>query len=580
MAVTRHKQRGAAAIFAAIGMIAMLSATALAIDLGHLYFAKRDLQRLANLAALDAMTAAGGCQDPQLFGSLAERQQFAYEQVRQSLQRNAGPTAYLQDGGSVTLGRETRRAGIRRFSPESTAANVNAVRVVLQRPLPRRIMGGFGADSSRPLVATAAATQAANVSMSIGSVPLGLNLSELPIVNSVLGGLLGQSPNLSLASYQGLASAEVPFDDLIAAQSTNVPVDEFLNQPTTAPAFLEQLARALFQTADDAAAAVQAIASSSEAMNEFVPGDVITVPQGTGENVGETAVPVFELVRATAQAAGGGVFDLAPDVSVPGVVHVQGTITLFEPARLVVGPAVIDEFNDYVTKAQNSAGRINLAAELLPLPILGNPPVNLRLQLDVGHSEAALTRLFCASRDRDQHLVEIVASAGVVRLQLLNDQPLVNVSAPFAGQTVGIKVWATGSVNVADARTEALRFSGPFDSADEQILASNVQSLTTSTSGGLANAVADLSGNLDLQVELDMAGVLPALTGAVDPLVNGFVAGQLLPALNAVLQPVLLNLADQILNPVANTLGLKIPGADVLVADVQVPRPNLIDTGP
>lgn len=60
-ATSRQRQRGAAAVFVAISLIALLASVALAIDTGRLYSAQRNLQRLADLAAMDAARVAGGC---------------------------------------------------------------------------------------------------------------------------------------------------------------------------------------------------------------------------------------------------------------------------------------------------------------------------------------------------------------------------------------------------------------------------------------------------------------------------------------------------------------------------------------
>ena len=54
-------QRGVAAIFAAVAVLAGITAFGLIYDIGLIYSAQRDLQRVANVAALDAAMATGGC---------------------------------------------------------------------------------------------------------------------------------------------------------------------------------------------------------------------------------------------------------------------------------------------------------------------------------------------------------------------------------------------------------------------------------------------------------------------------------------------------------------------------------------
>src|SRR5579859_6902103 len=59
--VSAQRQRGAAAVFAVAAMIAGLAALLLGINVGMLYYAQRDLQRLAALAAAAGVETASGC---------------------------------------------------------------------------------------------------------------------------------------------------------------------------------------------------------------------------------------------------------------------------------------------------------------------------------------------------------------------------------------------------------------------------------------------------------------------------------------------------------------------------------------
>src|SRR5690606_20780764 len=81
----RRRQTGAAAVFAAIAAGAGLTALALAIDVGRLYAAQRDLQRIANLAALDAARVTGGC-----FGEPENPSATAFNEAVASIARNGG----------------------------------------------------------------------------------------------------------------------------------------------------------------------------------------------------------------------------------------------------------------------------------------------------------------------------------------------------------------------------------------------------------------------------------------------------------------------------------------------------------
>src|SRR6266852_1134771 len=95
----RSSSRGAAAVFVAISLVASIAALALTLDLGRLYFTHRDLQLMADMAALDAARSAGGC-----LGSIDDAQGAAAGEAAASVQRNGGQLSYLT-AGAVELGR-------------------------------------------------------------------------------------------------------------------------------------------------------------------------------------------------------------------------------------------------------------------------------------------------------------------------------------------------------------------------------------------------------------------------------------------------------------------------------------------
>ena len=81
----RKQQTGAVAVLAALAVGAGLIALALAIDVGRLYSAHRDLQRVASLAALDAARVSGGC-----MGQPENPAAAAYNETIGSIERNNG----------------------------------------------------------------------------------------------------------------------------------------------------------------------------------------------------------------------------------------------------------------------------------------------------------------------------------------------------------------------------------------------------------------------------------------------------------------------------------------------------------
>ena len=137
------RQRGFAAVFAAIAMVAMLSAVALAIDVGRLYNAKRNLQRAASLAALDAVQVVSGCTGRGVIGtgqdaraealaSLARNQLVADSVVTQIGMRDGSAA----DAGFVPLGDgDARISAVREALPEARTSSL------MRGPLMQRCRG-------------------------------------------------------------------------------------------------------------------------------------------------------------------------------------------------------------------------------------------------------------------------------------------------------------------------------------------------------------------------------------------------------------------------------------------------------
>src|SRR5690606_15635458 len=204
----RSRQTGAVAVFAAIAAGAGLTALALAIDVGRLYAAQRDLQRIANLAALDAARVTGGC-----FGEPENPTAVAYNEAVASIDRNHGRL-----GGrdvvrplSVEVGRENRAADGRRYFDPAYERTNHAVRVVLARRAPTRLLPLAPAPGE--LVASAAARSRPYASVHVGS-----RLAELdpPALDRLFNTLFdSEGISISAAGYASLLEAEVPINEII-----------------------------------------------------------------------------------------------------------------------------------------------------------------------------------------------------------------------------------------------------------------------------------------------------------------------------------------------------------------------------
>jgi uncharacterized membrane protein len=197
-------QRGAAAVFVAISLIALLTATGLAIELGRVYNAQRQLQKAATLAALDASRVVSGCT------AGATRADFD-NAVNASVARNYNYGSFVATGDFGTV---QTVASLRSLLPTSSIAQANAARVTLTAPFPK-LLFPYLPQRTGVLIASATATQEALGSLRIGSGVADVNLSK-----SLLSALLGGSVNV--VDYNGLAGVNVTAQQLATALGVSV----------------------------------------------------------------------------------------------------------------------------------------------------------------------------------------------------------------------------------------------------------------------------------------------------------------------------------------------------------------------
>lgn len=540
-------------MFAAISLVGVLLASAFAIDLAQLYLAKRELQNLANLTALDTARAAGGCLAPDI-----DRQSTSNNVALASLQRNGGQSSWLVSN-QVVLGRAAIDADtLRQFTPvdPENANQALAFEVRLQRPFPRLVLPLPGFDTAaNPLNARAVSAMAPVASFQVGSFLGELNLSDGEFLNDLLSNALGTPVGISLVSYQALADAPIELGS-VAAELGDVTVQELLSDPISLRGFLNAIVNALFDSGEDAAAVAVAAVAASAPDDMVILDDTIGTPQDVVNGVGEVGISALELVRAAALQAGEPVLALTPDLTIPGVGNVVGTVTLGQAASLGVGPALQDASAQLLTTARNTQAQVGITAALLP--VLGNP-VNVNLRLDLIDATAELREIRCADRDNPQHEIDLDVRTGLARLVVDNppSNPLVDLGIT--------RICWVGSVDLSAEDATTLTFPGPFSPDDPELLERNTQTVGSAPGASLGGALSDLATESPPYI-CGPGGIL------IDPIVQPVLA-----ALSGTLNPVLQQLVDPLLLPLLRGLGANIAGADVTVLDVRMPPPALIE---
>ena len=562
----RPRQRGAAAIFLAVSLIALLTATGFALDLGLLYTARAELRKQAELTALDTVRVAGGCVNPDLSGG--DRQQLANSAAAASLARSDSSAALV---GPVQLGDEVLAGPLRRFVPTSPT-NADAVSLTLQRPLPPQLLPLLPREDGARLTATAEATRAAIASFVVGSRLGSVSPGEVAVLGPLLEGVLGSDLPLALVSYRGLVDSSVQLVDVVAASGLET-LDALLSEDFTAAGLLSTLAAAVLDIGDTVAAgAIQAIADAAPATAAVPFAETLGLPNDLPASAQDARVQSFDIVRAAVFNVQP-VFSLTPDIVIPGVLSLRPEITLLSPPALGVGPVRRSEDGTPLTRAVNQQAAVALPLEV---DVLGLPAVRLNLRLEAAEAEATLVDTHCASADDRENRVLLIAETGLARLRIDDSEPVLNLTIPLPIiGNVGARVYASAEADIGSAGSFGPRtFRGPF-STDPEDLEANTWTVATPLADTLRTATTSLANDLSLRTEVDLPLLGPVVGAIVNPVLNATLATTL-GLLEPAIEGVVVALVDPVLDPLVRSLGISLGGADITVIDFEVPPPSLI----
>jgi len=200
MAFSREK---GAVLFLAVGfmMLAVLS-LALVVDTGRLYMSKRNLQRVADMAAIEVLARKGKCSD-----------QTATQYAQQSLIRNnfiLSATKTL----TVSCGQVGTTLGIRNLITSPIGASDTAVRVVVRESVAGSLIAGGIFKDKITMEASAVATNSGSglAALTLKSTLLNVNItqnSRAQLLSSIFGGMLGGNLNISVGAWNGLIHTEI-----------------------------------------------------------------------------------------------------------------------------------------------------------------------------------------------------------------------------------------------------------------------------------------------------------------------------------------------------------------------------------
>lgn len=540
-----RNRRGAVSIITALSALVLIGFTAGAVDYGSVFLRTRQLQGMADLAAMAAAH------------DLAHAQTAAAA-TAQANRWDAPITTQVTTGVYQPL---ASLAIDKRFAPDNSTS-MNAVKVTLQSTADLYFASVLLGRNSLSISRTATAARAELASFSIGSRLLSL---QGGIANALLSGLLGSTVSLSVMDYNALASAQVDLFQYSNALKSRLDLtagsfNQTLATKMTTSDALKGIADVLNSNGNSSAAhAMQTIANAAGnqkiemgSLMDLGPyGDQDYVNPGGGSGVTVSALDLATAALGIAQGGHQVQFDLA--TGVPGLIKITATLAIGQRPSNSPWIAITDK-NDVVVRTAQA--RLYLDAQVAPAgsTLSGVASIDLPVFIELASAEAKLSSIRCGATSADNAVTLSVApSIGRAAIASLNVAALGDFTTP---ETLGyaplintalIKTTGFANTQLGGITWQEVSFNG------NEIAAGTVK--TVKTSDLMKSLFSTLLGTLDLKVNLLGLGL-------------GLGKGPVTTALDSTLSTVATPL-DGVINSLTGLLGLGLGEADVRVNGVR-----------
>ncbi|MEL0027720.1 MAG: pilus assembly protein TadG-related protein, partial [Perlucidibaca sp.] len=393
----RSQQRGVVFLATAGFMLLAVMSLALVVDTGRLYVVKRNLQRLADLAAIEVMSRDGRCGD----GS-------ATQYATDSLARNG----FVPDASRKLLtacGQLATANGVRGLVSTPAGGVDNAASVTLTQDVPASLVAGglFGQTLTLSASATATDTGVPLAALILRSTLLTVditNSSKAKLLSDVFGGLLGGSLNISVGAWNGLIHTQLNLFQYLDQLATNIGLDagdydEVLASDVSTGELIQAAIDVLEsqngtpQTTINALDAIVAldqilVATQGAPVNLHV-SDLLALQTGTPYAGAEASIQSYELVQGIVQLANKSNAAMASIPISAGGVNVDVKIKVIEPPQLsAVGNPELASAEAYLP-VNSSPNRIYVRSAQLRL--LASVSLSSSLTSLVGTLQSTLT---------------------------------------------------------------------------------------------------------------------------------------------------------------------------------------------
>lgn len=334
------RQRGAIGLMAALTLGMALMFLLVVVDSGRLYLKKRDLQRVADMAALEASTRGGDCSA----GNTATVYATA------SANRNGFTLPAPNHNLLVACGALTLDANnLRVFGADPSKSE--AIRVSASQSVPQSFAGGVGAlfggaprAATTNLTATAvAALPPPQASLTLRSTTLSVDTSKSATLNALFGGLLGGNLNISVAGWDGLMNTNISLLGYLDRLKVDLNLsaagyDQVLGNTIAVSQLIQTAVNVLDPGgtlgATATIASLQALKVAAGATT-VVLGNVLHVEAGSTVTALGTNLKVFDLIEAVVQLANkkNGLVATLP-INLAGLAQITARVQILEPPQL------------------------------------------------------------------------------------------------------------------------------------------------------------------------------------------------------------------------------------------------------
>ncbi|GAB7547974.1 TadG family pilus assembly protein [Cupriavidus sp. 8B] len=566
VAKRRRGQRGAIGVLGALLLVTIAIGALVSIDVGHVFYRQRQLQKIADMAALAGAqqlkqaAAAGTVSANVLSATQSAGAQNDYAGTATANCSAAGSSD--ADGMRVCLGvwdpaYSTGGDTARHFNAgyDTTKLSANAVQVVVTQTVP--ILFVIPGSASRQLRAEAIA----NASPPVASFSIGSGLLDVNTGSSVLGNLLGTTVQLSVLDWQGLLNTSVTLDQLRLKLGVGT-IDDLLKTSLS----IQQFYALVLGAAGKDSLLSTALGSPPTQLG--LSGVKANVGLGQLLNLGvlapaassaaDVALNVAQLLMLGAQVANGNsaIQVKLPSIDVAGLTSIGAQLYVVQPPVMAVGPVRQLSNGTWQTTAHTaSVGlRLDVGANIGVASLVG-VGINLPLYVEVAAATASLQGIQCAAAKADCRAT-LGVNTGLVKACLAAASGSGCASGPVTLVDTGINLVGTGVSIIASGspRTSALGVNSSTV---------NLAPGTTTRVGtpqALTGVLVDVVGNLNLTVAVkllwrDLLNVQLPLAGLLTPLFSAL---------------------DGLLGPLLGALGIQLGYADIWMHGIDCNNAELV----